>query len=139
MLSPLNKKKLDAARRLKMFFAGTAYRRTRLDDEGATVQRLEIRFDGIAGCLRSPNGGSSRQTVMLVDQGVVRSRLITIRECARLMGAPDSYKLDGTYNDAYRAMGDAVAVPVTRWLTRHLLTPLAERARSSNVNSQSAA
>ena len=137
MLSPLNRKKLDAARRTKSYFAGTAYRRTRPDREGDKIQRLEIRFDGVAGCLRTPNGGSSRQTVILVDDGLVRSRLMTIRECARLMGAPDTYKLDGTYNDGYRAMGDAVVVPVTRWLTRHLLAPLATRFRSTLGNSGS--
>jgi DNA (cytosine-5)-methyltransferase 1 len=136
MLSPLNKKKLDAARQAKTFFAGTAYRRTRPDEEGNKVQRLEIRFDGVAGCLRTPNGGSSRQTVIIVDRGSVRSRLMTVRECARLMGAPDSYELRGSYNDAYRAMGDAVAVPVTRWLTRHLLAPLADRARTT-LNTES--
>jgi DNA (cytosine-5)-methyltransferase 1 len=130
MLSPLNRKKLNAARRAKTFFAGTAYKRTRPDEEGNKIQRLEVRFDGIAGCLRTPNGGSSRQTVILVDQGSVRSRLMTLRECARLMGAPNSYKLNGSYNDGYRAMGDAVAVPVTRWLTRHLLAALASRSRS---------
>jgi DNA (cytosine-5)-methyltransferase 1 len=142
MLSPLNRKKLNAARRAKTFFAGTAYKRTRPDEEGNKIQRLEIRFDGIAGCLRTPNGGSSRQTVILVDQGSVRSRLMTTRECARLMGAPDTYKLSGSYNDGYRAMGDAVVVPVTRWLTSHLLTALASRSRSAvtqNPASRSAA
>ena len=129
MLSPLNRKKLDAARRVKSYFAGTAYRRTRPDEDGNKVQRLEIRFDGVAGCLRTPNGGSSRQTVILVEDGLVRSRLMTVRECARLMGAPDTYELVGTYNDGYRAMGDAVVVPVTRWLVRHLLAPLAGRSR----------
>jgi DNA (cytosine-5)-methyltransferase 1 len=131
LLSPVNRRKLDAAIWAKGFFAGTGYRRTRPDEDGNKKQRLEIRFDGIAGCLRAPNGGSSRQTVILVDRGKVRSRLMTVRECARLMGAPDTYIIDGSYNDGYRAMGDAVAVPVTRWLTRHLLTPLASRARSA--------
>jgi DNA (cytosine-5)-methyltransferase 1 len=130
MLSAVNKSKLDAARRAKTFFAGTGYKRTRPDESGNKVQRLEIRFDGIAGCLRTPNGGSSRQTVIIVDKGCVRSRLMTVRECARLMGAPDSYELRGSYNDAYRAMGDAVAVPVTRWLTRNLLASLVARART---------
>jgi|ERR1041384_985079 DNA (cytosine-5)-methyltransferase 1 len=141
MLSPLNKKKLRAVTGVRGFFAGTAYKRTRPDESGKKVQRLEIRFDGIAGCLRTPNGGSSRQTVILVDHGKVRSRLMTVRECARLMGAPDTYKLPGSYNDGYRAMGDAVAVPVTRWLTRHLLAPLAARSRSARAKktSQSAA
>lgn len=129
LLSPFNKRKLDKARWAKTFFAGTGYRRTRPDENGVMRQRLEIRFDGVAGCLRTPNGGSSRQTVILVEQGRVRSRLMTVRECARLMGAPDTYVIDGTYNDGYRAMGDAVAVPVTRWLTRHLLAPLVSRSR----------
>ncbi len=128
MLSPVNRRKLDEAKRAGTFFAGTGYRRTRPDENGRGSQRLEIRFDGIAGCLRAPNGGSSRQTVILVERGAVRSRLLTVRECARLMGAPEDYSIPGSYNDGYRAMGDAVAVPVTRWLTRHLLEPLAARA-----------
>ncbi len=140
MLSPLNRKKLDVAIQSKSFFAGTAYKRTRPDAKGNKVQRLEIRFDGTAGCLRTPNGGSSRQTVVIVDSGQVRSRLMTVRECARLMGAPDSFKLQGSYNDGYRAMGDAVAVPVTRWLTRYLLAPLVElsdakRCQASSISS----
>jgi DNA (cytosine-5)-methyltransferase 1 len=57
----------------------------------------------------------------------VRSRLMTARECARLMGAEDTFSLPVAYNDAYRAMGDAVAVPVTRFLARCLLAPLARR------------
>ena len=28
------------------------------------VQRAEVRFDGVSGCLRTPKGGSSRQTVV---------------------------------------------------------------------------
>lgn len=141
LLSPLNRRKLDNARWAKTFIVGTGYRRTRPDQDGNKKQRLEIRFDGIAGCLRTPNGGSSRQTVILVDKGKVRSRLMTVRECARLMGAPDTYRIGGSYNDGYRAMGDAVAVPATRWLTRHLLAPLAARVAEmrAEVNSETAA
>jgi DNA (cytosine-5)-methyltransferase 1 len=131
LLSPVNRRKLDAARWANTFFAGTGYRRTRPDEDGTKRQRLEIRFDGIAGCLRTPNGGSSRQTVILVERGRVRSRLMTVRECARLMGAPDTYVIGGSYNDGYRAMGDAVVVPVTRWITRFLLAPLAAGALAS--------
>jgi DNA (cytosine-5)-methyltransferase 1 len=92
---------------------------------------LEIRFDGLAGCLRTPEGGSSRQTLVVVNNGQISTRLLTVREAARLMGAPDSFKLPGSYNDGYRAMGDAVAVPVTRWLARHLLAPLAFPSRAA--------
>jgi DNA (cytosine-5)-methyltransferase 1 len=130
MLSPVNQSKLDKAVRANSFFAGTAYKRTRPGDDGLPEQRLEIRFDGLAGCLRTPNGGSSRQTVIIVDKGKVRSRLMTTRECLRLMGAPDTYKLPGSYNDGYRAMGDAVAVPVSQ----HLLEPLVARTKQPGAS-----
>ncbi len=92
------------------------------------VQRAEVRFDGVSGCLRTPRGGSSRQTVVIVEKGKVRSRLLSPREAARLMGAPDSFRLPEKYNDAYKAMGDAVVVPVVRWLSEYLLEPLADAA-----------
>lgn len=95
------------------------YKRTR---QGKQV--LELRFDGLAGCLRTPEGGSSRQLVVLRKGERYETRLLTVRETARLMGAPETYLLPGSYNDGYKAMGDAVAVPVANFLARHLLAPL---------------
>lgn len=89
-------------------------------------QYLEIRFDNVAGCLRTPVGGSSRQVLVLNKNGKLATRLLTVRETARLMGAPETYKLPGSYNDGYKAMGDAVAVPVAKYLAKHLLSPLAK-------------
>jgi len=128
MISPLHRKKLyELALNGQVVFPG--YRRTR---NGKQV--LEIRFDNIAGCLRTPEGGSSRQNVVLRDpHGVIKTRLLTVRETARLMGAPETYKLPGSYNDGYKAMGDAVAVPVARWLSRHLLEPLCRSAMKKDV------
>jgi DNA (cytosine-5)-methyltransferase 1 len=40
------------------------------------------------------------------------------------MGIPDSYQLPASYNDAYQLAGDGVAVPVVRWLSKHLLLPI---------------
>lgn len=130
MLSPLNKRKVETAASLKRYFVGTGYKRVRVED-GVRRQRLEVRFDGMAGCLRTPEGGSSRQIMVILDRGRVFTRLLTVRETARLMGAPDSFRLPGSYNDGYRAMGDAVAVPVTRWLSQNLLAPLARPSRAA--------
>jgi DNA (cytosine-5)-methyltransferase 1 len=88
-------------------------------------QVLELRFDNVAGCLRTPQGGSSRQFLVIHRDSGFETRLLTVGETARLMGVRDSYRLEGTYNDSYKAMGDAVAVPVVRHLARHLLAPLA--------------
>jgi DNA (cytosine-5)-methyltransferase 1 len=88
------------------------------------VQRAEVRFDDVAGCLRTPAGGSSRQTIIVVDGAKVRTRLISTRETARLMGLQDEYKLPKNYNEAYHLTGDGVAVPVVRHLAEHLFEPI---------------
>jgi DNA (cytosine-5)-methyltransferase 1 len=88
------------------------------------MQRAEVRFDGLAGCLRTPRGGSSRQAICVVDQGRVRTRLLSPREAARLMGLPDTYALPRAATSALHVAGDGVAVPVVRWLARELLEPL---------------
>lgn len=89
-------------------------------------QVLELRFDGVAGCLRTPKGGSSRQFLVIKENGSIKTRLLTIKETAALMGVRENYNLPGSYNDGYRAMGDAVAVPVSRYLAEQLLSPLVD-------------
>ena len=81
-------------------------------------------MDGRAGCLRTPAGGSSRQTLMLVEEGRVRSRLMGPRELARLMGLPDDYALPARYSAAYHLLGDGVVADVVRWLAAGLVEPL---------------
>ncbi len=89
-------------------------------------QVLELRFDGLAGCLRTPEGGSSRQIFVIKEDGVIKTRLLTIKEASALMGVGRGYRIPGSYNEAYKAMGDAVAVPVVRYLAEMLLYPIAE-------------
>ena len=123
MMSPINMQKVRAAQRMGRGIVGTIYKRTRVDSEGRRAQRAEVRFDDIAGCLRTPSGGSSRQIILLVKGNTIRSRLLSPREAARLMGIPDSYTLPQRYNDAYHLAGDGVAVPVVRYLSDNLLEP----------------
>lgn len=124
MMSPTNLAKVNAARRAERRMVGGVYKRTRRDENGDKVQRAEVRFDDIAGCLRTPAGGSSRQTILVVDGSTIRSRLISARETARLMGLDDDYKLPKNYNEAYHLTGDGVAVPVVRHLAHHIFEPL---------------
>jgi DNA (cytosine-5)-methyltransferase 1 len=123
-MSPVNKAKLEAAKRAGRRMVGCVYKRTRLDERGVKVQRAEVRFDDVAGCLRTPAGGSSRQVIVVVDGKKVRSRLISARETARLMGLDESYKLPKNYNEAYHLTGDGVAVHVVRHLAEQLFEPL---------------
>jgi DNA (cytosine-5)-methyltransferase 1 len=74
--------------------------------------------------LRTPAGGSSRQAIVVVEGKSIRSRLLSPREAARLMGLDDSYILPDRYNDAYHVAGDGVCVPVVRYIAEQLLEPV---------------
>ncbi|MFO1124683.1 MAG: DNA cytosine methyltransferase [Methylocystis sp.] len=123
MMSEVNLAKIEEAKRAGRKMVGTLYRRTRYQN-GEKIQRAEARFDDIAGCLRTPAGGSSRQYVLVVNKGRVRSRLMSARETARLMGLPDEYALPENYNEAYHLTGDGVVVSVVQYISEHILKPL---------------
>lgn len=78
LMSPAHRaqvaERLDGPRQV-----GAMFRRMR-----GGAQRVEARFDGLAGCLRTPGGGSSRQAIVVVGEGRVRTRLLNAREGARL-------------------------------------------------------
>ncbi|WP_395652253.1 DNA cytosine methyltransferase [Brevundimonas sp.] len=122
LTAPLHRARLEEAAASGERRVAAAFRRVRVE-AGVKVQRLEVRLDGLAGCLRTPSGGSSRQYVLVCEAGPVRARRMTGREAARLMGVPDDYRLPGSESGALTLMGDAVATPVVRALTEQLFLP----------------
>ena len=133
LMSPLNRRKVEEAKRTGRRTVGAVYRRTRPDEYGVSRQRAEARFDDTAGCLRTPAGGSSRQTIVLVEGESVRSRLLSAREAARLMGLGDDYRLPQRYNDAYHVCGDGVCAPVVRHIAAHVLEPILNENRAAET------
>ena len=129
ILSPKHKEKLDSMEEA----VATGYRRTRNGK-----QCLELRFDNIAGCLRTPEGGSSKQFLIVKSKGELHARLLTPREAARLMGVPDSFVLPEVYNDGYKAMGDAVVIPVVSFIGESFLAKLSEAAYNEYKNLEQA-
>lgn len=105
--------------------SGTVFRRVR---NGKSM--AELRVDGIAGCLRTPKGGSGRQILFVAGNGRYRARLLTARECARLMGA-DEFNITVPLNQALFGFGDAVCVPVIDWLARNYLNLVLSESRQS--------
>jgi len=101
---------------------GTVFRRVR---NGRSM--AELRTDGVAGCLRTPRGGSGRQILFVAGKGRFKVRLLTPRECARLMGA-DDFRLDDklALNKALFGFGDAVCVSVVEWIAKYYLNSLWE-------------
>jgi DNA (cytosine-5)-methyltransferase 1 len=130
LMTEVNRNKVKAAQKAGRRVVGTVYRRTRPDENGLKRQRAEVRFDEVFGCLRTPAGGSSRQIMLVIEGKKVRSRLVSPREAARLMGLRDDYKLPARYNDAYHVCGDGVCAPVVRFLAQTLLEPVLSRRAS---------
>lgn len=126
-LSPVQLKRVDALIRGAGLEWRTAYRRTR---RGRAV--WEVRRDEIAGCLRTARGGSSKQALVEAGDGKLRVRWLTPRECARLQGA-DNVVLDTvTTNQALFGLGDAVCIPVVRWIADNYLAPILRRSAASD-------
>ena len=95
---------------------GTMYRRVR-----AGKSRTEVRFDGLAGCLRTPRGGSSKQMVVVAGQSAIKMRWMTAQEYAALQGAPD-FPVKVSTTQALFGFGDAVCVPAIAWIAKQYFT-----------------
>ncbi|HEU4435431.1 MAG TPA: DNA (cytosine-5-)-methyltransferase, partial [Pyrinomonadaceae bacterium] len=117
-MSPRHRAIADGMMNGKRWSYGTVFRRVRNSKSMA-----ELRVDGLAGCLRTPRGGSGRQILFKAGKGKCYARLLTPRECARLMGV-DDYVIRARSNQALFGFGDAVCVPVIRWIASHYLNPM---------------
>lgn len=123
-LSPRHKEIADEMISGHNWAYGTVFRRIRNSKSMA-----ELRTDGIAGCLRTPRGGSARQILFKAGKGAYFARLLTPRECARLMGADDFHIGEKVQpNQALFGFGDAVCVPVVEWIAQHYLNPVISEA-----------
>lgn len=122
MMQAPSRQRVDAFIQQRKTAVGAAFRRTR---RGKT--RCEVRFD-MAGCLRTPKGGSAKQIVVAVADGRLRMRWMSAREYARLQGAGD-FRFSVPQLQAMYGFGDAVCVPAIEWIDRHILTPVYDSHR----------
>jgi len=78
-----------------------------------------VDFDGIARTLsaRYYKDGSE----ILLPQRAKNPRRLTPRECARLMGYPDSFFIPVSDTQAYKQFGNSVCVPLMQYLAKHVL------------------
>lgn len=125
MMFDRHKQKIDAMlSQRNMTIALTAFRRVR---KGR--QRTEVRFDGIAGCLRTPRGGSAKQIVIAINNHKLKMRWMSPKEYGRLQGV-DKYKIPENVIQGLFGFGDAVCVPVIQWIDRNMLTPVFDASSS---------
>ena len=123
-MSPRHRQLADSMIAQHSWSYGTAFRRMRLDKAtGKARSMAELRVDGLAGCLRTPKGGSAKQILFKAGFGEYHTRLLTPREAARLMGA-DDYPLPDSLDQALFGFGDAVVVNVVSWIAEKYLNPM---------------
>lgn len=111
----LSKERLEKAKRLANVTHRTVYLTAYRQMREALVC-LETRDDGIADCLRTASGGSSRQILIVVSPYNIQMRYMTAREYGRLQGVEDRFWIPQNQNIGRFVFGDAVAVPVVAWL-----------------------
>jgi DNA (cytosine-5)-methyltransferase 1 len=68
---------------------------------------------------------------ILIPQDNKNPRRLTPRECARLQGFPDSFKISVSDTQAYKQFGNSVAVPIIEVLAKSVLKTLTERPKRS--------
>lgn len=62
---------------------------------------------------------------ILINQGPNhRPRRLTPRECARLMGFPDSFRITVSDTQAYRQFGNSIVVPIAETIARKVISTL---------------
>ena len=127
--------KLDRTKTEGIRCVGTIYVRSRPDLVDGRKRRANLRLDGHASCLVTPNGRMSSQIVVEIDGDRVRTRYMTHGEGARLMGMPSTYRMPRGYNACFRVLGEGVAVPVVRHLAHHLLEPLIDASQRPRMES----
>jgi DNA (cytosine-5)-methyltransferase 1 len=128
MMPTMHRKKIETLQKEPKETALTMFRRMR-----SGQQKAELRFDGIAGCLRALRGGSSKQFVVILDKDAVKMRRLTVKEMARLMGIPPGFWLPSDYLQVGRALGDAVAVPVVEWVGENVLEPIYQQLTARHL------
>lgn len=79
---------------------------------------------GIAITLSAYGGGIFSKTGGYLVNG--KPRKLHPRECARLMGYPDSYKISPNKNQAYKQFGNSVVIDVLQYITKEIAISLKE-------------
>lgn len=76
-------------------------------------------------------GGNHHGLATITSSGARLHRMIRHRECARAQGFPDDYRFTGTGAEVKRQIGNAVAVPVARWIGERVARDLPTTSASA--------
>jgi DNA (cytosine-5)-methyltransferase 1 len=81
--------------------------------------------------LSAHGGGAAAKTGAYLINGKIRK--LTPRECARVMGFPESFKIPVTKTQAYKQFGNSVAIPVLKAIFKEVLNKLENNQNNQNI------
>jgi len=87
---------------------------------GIRPSRCPMRNDGIAPCLTAKMGTGGNNVPVVVDL----DRKLTVRECLRLMGFPDSFRIRDNNHQSYKQIGNSVPVPVIEKIGKEVIATI---------------
>lgn len=87
-------------------------------NKGGQGERIYSTY-GHACTLSAYGGGVGSKTGIYAINGVLRK--LSPRECARVQGFPDSFKIDKSQGQAYKQFGNSVAVNVLKEIIKEIL------------------
>ena len=99
-------------------WSGHVNRTKRNLERGTGFTAYEADLDRPANTLVARYGKDGKEC--LIPQPGMNPRMLTPRECARLQGFPEEFRLPSAKTVAYRQLGNAVAVPVVKELAEQI-------------------
>jgi DNA (cytosine-5)-methyltransferase 1 len=82
--------------------------------------RCVMRNDGISPCLTAKMGTGGNNIPVLVE----KERKLTARECLRLMGFPETFKIKENVMQSYKQIGNSVPIPVVETIAKGMVKHL---------------
>lgn len=79
--------------------------------------RCVFRNDGVSPCLTAKMGTGGNNVPVLVSE----RRKLTVRECLRIQGFPDTYIMRQNYSQSYKQIGNSIAVPVVSAIAKEIV------------------
>lgn len=111
------------------YYEGLLAHKKRHSAKGSGFGCEILDLNGISNTIVSGNMGRERNLIQdkSISSNTYGIRKITERECARLQGFPDNFKIPVSSTQAYKQFGNAVSVPVAKKIAQTLKKYLAEQ------------
>jgi DNA (cytosine-5)-methyltransferase 1 len=129
----LEKSVLEKHYLTEKYYKGLLNHKKRHNEKGSGFGCAIVNPEGISNTLVCGNMGRERNLIKDVPTGKNRwgIRKLTPRECARLQGFPDTFKIPVSDTQAYKQFGNAVSVPVAKEIAIALKDHLSGRINIS--------